>query len=65
MIRRRAFLISATSAALASPARAATSIRFVTDWKAQAEHGGFYQALAQGLYARHGLDVKIIRAART
>ena len=23
-------------------------IRFVTDWKAQAEHGGFYQALAKG-----------------
>ena len=61
MIRRRAFLASAASAALASPARAATSIRFVTDWKAQAEHGGFYQALAQGLYAQHGLDVKIIQ----
>src|ERR1700723_3295082 len=61
MIRRRAFLISATSAALAPPARAATSIRFVTDWKAQAEHGGFYQALAQGLYAQRGLDVKIIQ----
>ena len=61
MIRRRAFLASAASAALASPARAATSIRFVTDWKAQAEHGGFYQALAQGLYAQHGLEVKIIQ----
>jgi NitT/TauT family transport system substrate-binding protein len=61
MIRRRAFLVSAASAALASPARAATSIRFVTDWKAQAEHGGFYQALAQGLYAQRGLEVKIIQ----
>jgi NitT/TauT family transport system substrate-binding protein len=36
-------------------------IRFVTDWKAQAEHGGFYEALAEGLYARAGLDVKIIQ----
>jgi NitT/TauT family transport system substrate-binding protein len=36
-----------------------TRIVFVTDWKAQAEHGGFYQALAEGLYAKHGLDVVI------
>ena len=36
-------------------------IRFVTDWKAQAEHGGFYEALAEGLYAKAGLDVKIIQ----
>ena len=42
-------------------ASAATTIRFVTDWKAQAEHGGFYQALADGLYAKRGLDVKIIQ----
>ena len=61
MIRRRTFIASA-SAALASPACAATTtIRFVTDWKAQAEHGGFYQALAEGLYAQRGLDVKIIQ----
>jgi NitT/TauT family transport system substrate-binding protein len=38
-----------------------TRIVFVTDWKAQAEHGGFYQALAEGLYAARGLDV-VIRA---
>ncbi|MBX3482449.1 ABC transporter substrate-binding protein [Phenylobacterium sp.] len=36
-------------------------IRFATDWKAQAEHGGFYQALASGEYARHGLDVRIVQ----
>jgi NitT/TauT family transport system substrate-binding protein len=34
-------------------------ISFVTDWKAQAEHGGFYQALANGYYADAGLDVTI------
>jgi NitT/TauT family transport system substrate-binding protein len=34
-------------------------IDFVTDWKAQAEHGGFYQALAEGLYAERGLEVTI------
>src|SRR3954463_15163573 len=42
-----------------SAADAATHITFVTDWKAQAEHGGFYQALAEGLYAKRGLDVTI------
>ena len=42
-----------------SEAKAQTRIVFVTDWKAQAEHGGFYQALAEGLYAKRGLDVVI------
>lgn len=45
------------------PAGAADSVAnrivLVTDWKAQAEHGGFYEALAEGLYARHGLAVTI------
>jgi len=34
-------------------------LTFVTDWKAQAEHGGFYQAVANGYYADAGLDVTI------
>ncbi len=36
-----------------------TKIVLVTDWKAQAEHGGFYEAVAEGLYAKHGLRVVI------
>jgi len=45
---------------LIAPAWAApTHITFVTDWKAQAEHGGFYEAVAEGLYAKRGLDVTI------
>ena len=36
-------------------------IRFATDWRAQAEQGGFYQALATGEYARRGLKVTIIQ----
>jgi NitT/TauT family transport system substrate-binding protein len=32
---------------------------FGTNWLAQAEHGGFYQALAEGTYRKHGLDVTI------
>jgi len=38
---------------------APVAITFVTDWKAQAEHGGFYQAKAKGFYAARGLDVTI------
>jgi NitT/TauT family transport system substrate-binding protein len=38
-----------------------TTIRFATDWKAEAEHGGFYEAVATGEYARRGLDVKILQ----
>lgn len=32
---------------------------FTTNWYAQAEHGGFYQALATGLYKKEGLDVTL------
>lgn len=38
-------------------------ITFATDWKAQAEQGGFYQALATGLYEKKGLKVKIIQGS--
>lgn len=38
-----------------------TRIVFVTDWKAQAEHGGFYEALAEGLYANRDLQVSLIQ----
>jgi NitT/TauT family transport system substrate-binding protein len=37
----------------------AETVNFGTDWKAEAEHGGFYQAIATGIYQRHGLDVKL------
>ena len=38
-----------------------TTIRFATDWRAQAEHGGFYEALANGEYRKRGLDVQIVQ----
>ena len=44
---------------LAAPAQALDKISFATNWRAQAEHGGFYQALVDGTYARYGLDVTI------
>jgi NitT/TauT family transport system substrate-binding protein len=37
----------------------ADKITFLTSWFAQAEHGGFYQAKATGLYEKAGLDVTL------
>ena len=45
--------------AMAANAGAQTKMVFYTNWFAQAEHGGFYQALAQGIYKKRGLDVEI------
>jgi len=49
-------LLLVTSAA---SSRAADRVVFGLDWKAEAEYGGYYQALATGIYAKHGLDVTI------
>jgi NitT/TauT family transport system substrate-binding protein len=46
------------SAAL--PALAQEKVSFGTNWLAQAEHGGYYQAVADGTYAACGLDVTIL-----
>jgi NitT/TauT family transport system substrate-binding protein len=43
----------------AAPTAELTKITFVTDWKAQAEHGGFYQGVAKGIYKAHGIDLQI------
>jgi NitT/TauT family transport system substrate-binding protein len=40
-------------------AKADDPITFGIDWRAEAEYGGYYQALAKGIYARHGLSVSI------
>ena len=44
---------------LMSRGAAAEAVNFGTDWKAEAEHGGFYQAIATGIYKKHGLDVNL------
>jgi NitT/TauT family transport system substrate-binding protein len=46
-----------------SPGRAQTAldkVSFGTNWVAEAEHGGFFQAVADGTYRKHGLDVTIV-----
>ncbi len=45
---------------LAAPALALDRVRFGTNWMADPEAGGFYQALADGTYETYGLDVTIV-----
>ncbi|QBR71240.1 nitrate ABC transporter substrate-binding protein [Beijerinckiaceae bacterium] len=45
----------------AVPAIALDKVTFATNWRAEAEHGGFYQAKADGTYAKYGLDVTILQ----
>ena len=50
----------AVAGLLASPpATANDKVSIIMSWVAEAEHGGFYQALATGIYTKHGLDVTI------
>jgi NitT/TauT family transport system substrate-binding protein len=61
MIRTAAACLALAAACLLRPAPAAANdkIVFGLDWKAEAEYGGYYQAAATGIYARHGLDVTV------
>ena len=45
--------------AIATEAMAQDKVTFGTNWLAQGGHGGFYQALVDGTYAKYGLDVTI------
>jgi len=61
MFRFIAIAFAFALAYLARPALALDKITFVTNWRAQAEHGGFYQAVVDGTYARYGLDVTLMQ----
>ena len=60
---RHSFAPLAAAAALAlaavAPAHADDKFIYMTNWFAEAEHGGFYQAVAEGTYKKYGLDVTI------
>jgi NitT/TauT family transport system substrate-binding protein len=60
-MRVRGVLIAAGLAVAATSASAADKVRFGTNWLAEAEHGGYYQAVADGTYAKYGLDVEIVQ----
>ena len=55
----RAALIALIGSLLPAAAAAQERFVFLTNWYAQAEHGGFYQALAEGSYRKAGLDADI------
>jgi NitT/TauT family transport system substrate-binding protein len=58
--RKLRCVLGALLAAFASIGIArAESVSFGTDWKAEAEHGGYYQAIATGIYKKYGLDVTL------
>jgi NitT/TauT family transport system substrate-binding protein len=44
----------------AAAAQPLDKVTFGTNWVAEAEHGGFYQAVVDGTYAKYGLDVTIV-----
>ena len=59
-------VIALALAAMANAGGAAAldQVTFGTDWKAEAEHGGYYQAIATGIYRKYGIEVSCARAAR-
>lgn len=52
-------LAAALLIAAGAAVHAQDKVSVTTTWFAQAEHGGLYQALATGIYKKHGLDVTI------
>ena len=62
MTQPNAFYLAAAATVLTAAAASAqnTPVTFGTNWVAQAEHGGFYQSVADGTYAACGLDVTIV-----
>ncbi len=55
----RAAIATLAGLIVSAPVAAEDKITFGTDWKAEAEHGGYYQAIATGIYKKHGLDVTL------
>ena len=56
------FGAAAAAATLPAPALHAQTLdkfSYQTNWRAQAEHGGFYQAVATGIYRKYGIDADI------
>ena len=55
----RALGVTALGVLSLGAAQAQEKFTFMTNWYAQAEHGGYYQAIATGIYKKYGLDVTI------
>jgi NitT/TauT family transport system substrate-binding protein len=59
LLARIVWLALALGVCLPATAQGLPKLVFLTNWFAQAEHGGFYQAVAEGTYRKHGLDVEV------
>ena len=55
----RALCAAFLGLSFAAGAQAQEKFTYMTNWYAQAEHGGFYQAVATGIYRKYGLDVTV------
>ena len=55
----RTLIAASIALALPAVAQAQEKLTYMTNWYAQAEHGGFYQAVATGIYKKYGLDVTV------
>ncbi len=58
-LARRATGACLLALAAAAQAQAPEKFVYLTNWFAEAEHGGFYQAIATGIYKKAGLDVTV------
>jgi NitT/TauT family transport system substrate-binding protein len=69
MLPRRSFALALAGIVLTiaggGQAFALDKVTFGTNWLAEAEHGGYYQAVADGTYAKYGLDVTIQQGGPT
>jgi NitT/TauT family transport system substrate-binding protein len=54
-----ALVLAAVPGARVPLAQTLDRVSFQTNWRAQAEHGGYYQAVAAGIYRRAGLEVDV------
>jgi NitT/TauT family transport system substrate-binding protein len=53
-------LLAVVAAIAPAGAQTLDKVSFGTNWVPEAEHGGFFQALADGTYSKYGLDVTIV-----
>jgi NitT/TauT family transport system substrate-binding protein len=58
MTKHLAIALAIGLSTVAGTAHALDEVTFGTNWRAQAEHGGFYQAVADGIYEKYGLNVR-------
>ena len=58
-VLRSALCFGLVSVGSLQAVQAQEKFTYMTNWYAQAEHGGFYQAVATGIYKKYGLDVTV------